>query len=109
MSLAALVSKAKSAPAPPSPPAAGLVEVDFSVLEAKADHKVKANQELFKSIGEHCCSMDASCKSLRVIVDELRNKRIFLEDAASRTVAKMYIYGGHPKADPDSFDRQILS
>ena len=112
MSLNALVSKA-TAPPSPSPPVSGLivesvdglVVEDFSEVEAKADQNVKENQGLFKSIGEHCASMDASCESLRVIVDQLRSKRIFLEDEASRTVAKMYIYSGHKKAKPESLDK----
>ena len=104
MTLGALVSKATTPP-PPSPSASGLIVEEFSVVEGKADKNVKENQALFKSIGEHCASMDASCESLRVIVDQLRSKRIFLEDEASRTVAKMYIYSGHQSAKPDSLDK----
>jgi hypothetical protein len=81
--------------------------MNFSQLIEKADLKVVENKKLFLEIGRYCKNMDAANASLHTIVKELRQKRIFLKDTASREVAKCFIRESHSRVDPNSLERYM--
>ena len=84
-----------------------MAHIEFDQVAARADPNVILNKDLFNQIGLHCSGLEEAYGSLRNIIEELREKQIYLLDEPSLQVAKSYIWETHQKANPAAIDKYL--